>query len=383
MGDKLLKTKLNIYYFIVFGATACYFPFLAVYFEGKGLSYSQIGILFAVNSLVAVISQPIWGIITDKYLNKRLTLLIVLVLSGLFIFNFVFASSFYFVLLSIILFIMVQSPITSVSDTYCYEIVENYKNFQYGKIRLMGSIGYAIIALILGNIIKVYGINSTFISYALFTVIGIAVLYSIKFNTKSTGASINIRDIVSLVKNKRYVLIVAAAMIINVSMGANGNYLAILIQKTGGDVSKLGILWFIVAMSELPAFFLGSKILERFGVLNVFILSTIFYAGRFFIDSISTSYQIVLAVQLLQGITFPLYMMSTLQYVNTITSPKTRTTAMTVFTAISGGIGGFVGNAAGGFILQSMNVFFLFKILSFVAIVALIMGIILRRIDKA
>jgi len=45
-------------------------------------------------------------------------------------------------------------------------------------------------------------------------------------------------------------------------MGSNNSYISLLIQKTGGDVSQLGLLWFILAISELPIFFFGTKLLK-------------------------------------------------------------------------------------------------------------------------
>jgi hypothetical protein len=51
MGEKTLSIKLSAVYLTIFGALACYYPFLAIYFADRGLSYSQIGVAFAINSL--------------------------------------------------------------------------------------------------------------------------------------------------------------------------------------------------------------------------------------------------------------------------------------------------------------------------------------------
>jgi MFS family permease len=74
--------------------------------------------------------------------------------------------------------------------------------------------------------------------------------------------------------------------------------------------------------------------------------------------------------------------MTTLQYVNEIVPSETRTTAITVFTAFSTGVGGFVGNMGGGFILGRSNIFYLFKILSLLCIVSLMIGLVLKGIDR-
>jgi MFS family permease len=339
-----LKIKLNVLYLIVFGSLACFSPFLTPYFLDRGLSYSQMGILFAIYSLVGVLAQPFWGIVTDKYASKKTTLIITMTISGILAFGFIISKGFYSILIAIIGFMFFQSSIISVFDANTYDLIEVHSDIQYGRTRLMGSIGYALTALILGIVIKFTSINIPFLAYSIFIVAGLVMLNNINGKNRRTGSSINISDIVKIVKNKRFILICISALIANAAFGSNGNYVAVLVKETGGDVANIGMLWFIVAMSELPGFFFESRIIKKYGVINIYLIGIALYILRFFINSLCTSYQAVLAAQLLQGITFPLYLTATLQYVISIVPAETRTTALTAFAAITGGIGGFIGN---------------------------------------
>lgn len=378
MNKNNIKLKLNIFYFVVYGSIACYYPFLTVYFNEKGLSYSQIGILFALNSITAVVFQPLWGIITDEYSSKKVTIFFSMIISSLLAFTFIFANRFGTVFLAILFFMIFESPICSISDAYCYEIIDKNKNLQYGRIRLMGSIGYALTALFLGIIIKITNINSSFFGYFIMIAIGIITLNKIKYKGKSNNNGISFNDIFKIIKNKKFILITLSALVANIAMGANGNYLAILIQKTGGNVSNLGMLWFIIAMSELPVFFFGAKIIKKNGVIDIYLLSIVLYIIRFVIDSFCPNYQLVLLTQIMQSVTYPLYLIATLQYIQDIVPASARTTAITAFTAFSGGIGGFIGNLSGGLIIQYFSVFYLFRIMAIICILALIIGIILK-----
>lgn len=382
MEVKNLKLKINAQYLFLFGASASIYPFLTIYFQDRGLSFKQIGVLFALNSLVGVASQPIWGFITDKYLNKRVTLSLMLAVSAVMSFVFVAARGFYPILFTLITFMAFLSPIFSVNDAFCYDIIDKRKDLQYGKIRLMGSIGYAVISLALGWVIKFSSINSAFISYFIFSIFSLLILRNMNFRDHNSQGSLNFGDVVSILKNKRFIIICLSAMIINAALSANGNYISVLIQKTGGDVSNIGMLWFLLAMSELPLFFYGKSVLKRIGVLNAYLLSLSLYFFRYLGDSLAVSYQVVLLIQILQGVTFPFYLMSTLDYVNSIVPERARTTAITVFAAFTGGIGGFIGNIGGGYIIQVKSVFFLFRIMALIAIAALIIGFVLKLMDK-
>lgn len=379
MGEKTLKIKLNAVYFIIFGSLASYYPFLTVYFGEKGLSYTQIGIAYAVNSLVAVISQPVWGYFTDKYSYKKKTIVISALGSAIAIYGFVFAKGFYFVTFSIILFMIFQSPVCSVSDAYCYEIIEQHRNIQYGRIRLYGSVGYAILALFLGELIKNTSINSTFVTYSIATVAGVIILLSIHFKDKQSESRLDFKDIGELFKNKRFAIFIISIVIINIALGVNGSYISILIEKTGGDVSKLGQLWFIVALSELPLLFIGNKLIKRYGELNIYMISLAIYILRYLLDSLAASYNAVILIQIMQSITFTLYLLSSLQYLNHIVPRKMRATGITIFSAIGTGIGGFIGNIGGGVLLEYISIFWLFRLLAVVSLSSLVIAAVLKR----
>ncbi|MCX7884805.1 MAG: MFS transporter [Caloramator sp.] len=382
MGSKVLKLKLKLLYFILYSSAACFYPFLTMYFQQRGIPYYKIGFLFAANSLIGIVAQPIWGIISDKYLGKRKIILINMFSSTFLILFFLITESFIAILFLLIIFMIFQSPILSVMDAYCYDIIEDNTNLQYGKIRLMGSMGYAVAALILGILIRKTSIYITFIAYSIFMIFSICILKSIKFKNKKNGGTINFHDISKLFKDRKFVLIVLAAMFASISMGANGNYIGILIQKTGGDISKLGLVWFVIAMSELPLFFVGNKIMKKTGVLNLYIIAMLFFSIRFFLNSICSSYNNVILIQLMQSITFTLYLLTTIEYININSAPNMKTSAFTAFSALAGGLGGFLGNIGGGFILQFKDIFFLYKILSLCCIVSLIIAFILKNCEK-
>jgi predicted MFS family arabinose efflux permease len=309
-------------------------------------------------------------------------MLITMTLSGLIVFGFVVASSFSSILFTILVFMFFQSSIISVCDANTYDLMDKHKEIQYGRIRLMGSAGYACTSLLMGAIIMFSNINVPFIAYFVYMAIGFIIVNTISVSNRRTSVAINLNSILSIIKNKKFLLISISALLANATFNANGNYIAVLIEKTGGDIANLGMLWFIVAISELPFFFFEAKIIKRFGVLNIYLVGMFIYIIRFLIDSYSTNYIIVLVAQILQGITFPLFLSATLRYVNDIVPSHARTTALTVFSAISGGIGGFLGNIAGGAMLQKISIFQLYRILALVCVLSLIIALGLKSKTK-
>lgn len=382
MKQNNLSINLKALYFTAFGALGCFFPFLTYYFQEKGLSFTQIGVAYAIFSITGVITQPIWGFITDKYLNKRVTIIITMVLSSIVVYNFTVAKSFYYVLFSIILFLIFQSSIIPVTDAYCYEIIEDNQHIQYGRIRLMGSLGYAILALLGGVVIKKLGVNSGFFLYSFVIIIGALQVYKLNFRGNSSKNKVTLNEVTNLLKDKRFLFLMISILISNISFGSNNSYISLLIQETGGDVSMLGLLGFTLAISELPTLFVGKKLLKQYGELNIFNLGVLLFVIRYFLSSICTSYVWVIIIQTMQGITFSLFLIASLQYLNQITPPKIRTSAMTFYTAICG-IGAFIGNIGGGMLLEHISIFTLYKILALICLLCTAVIVILKNIDRS
>jgi len=380
MEHKTLSIKLSVIYIAIYGALACIYPFLIYYFQAKGLSYTEMGITFATISMTGVIVQPIWGFITDKYSNKRRIIIITMLFSALLVYSLILANSFYWIIVSIILLMSSQSPVVPIADAYCYEIIEQYKKLQYGKIRLMGSFGYAVVALLMGYIIKKTGINTSYIIYSILMFLGVLSLFSIDYIGKATRKNVTFDDVVKLIRYKKFILLIVTVILTNISNGSNSSYIPVLIEKTGGDVTQLGMVWFIIAISELPAFYFSAKLIGKYGELNLYILGVALFALRYFLDSLCDDYIPVLVIQMMQGVTYTFYLITSLQYVNKISPAKMRTSAITLHAAAMG-VGGAIGNIGGGLLLEYISIFMLYQILALICVICLYILVLLKRVD--
>jgi MFS transporter, PPP family, 3-phenylpropionic acid transporter len=376
-----LATRLSIFYIAIYFGMGSISPYLILYYQQKGLSFAQIGIASAVFSITGVFAQPLWGFITDKYLNKRTTLIISSMFCSFIIYSFIFSNGFYSAILSVIILAAFQSSIIPIADAYSFEIIEHHQEIQYGRIRLMGNLGYAVGALILGQIIQHYGLNSSYFIFSAVMIIGSIVISKVRFNHKAEREKISLRDGLELFKDKRFSVFIISAIVAFTAIGGSVSYLAILIQKTGGNTSNLGFVWFLIAISTLPVFYFGKKLTKRYGELNIYQLGILFYALRFFLDSVFTSFNIILVVQLLESVSYTFFLMGTLEYLNKITPAKIKATSMTFYTAACG-IGGFIGSIAGGMLLEHVDIFTFYRMLSAVSIICIMIIFLLKKFDK-
>ena len=382
---KLKSIKLNLLtvYFLAYGALACYFPFLAVYFKSRGLTYIQTGIVFSLTSLTSVIAQPLMGYIADKYLSKKQIVLINMAACSVLIYLYIIANGFYSAVLATISLIFFQSSIMSILDAYCYDISDNMPEVSYGQIRLMGSIGFAVFSLILGGLIQYFDINISYLLYSVLFIISALILSGIGYKSSLNIIRPSAADILEVLKNHKFILFVLSVMVLNIALQAHSNYLPMLIEATGGKVANLGFVWFASALSEIPAFFFGAKLLKKYGELNIYITALVLYIIRILLSAYSTSYVMVIAVQFMQSITYPLYLFAAMQYINVIVPDKIRASGITLLSSLGFGLGGLIGNLGGGFVLQYRDPFFLYKSMAVVCCLSLFIVLILKSKEKS
>ncbi|MGE5678175.1 MAG: MFS transporter [Pseudomonadota bacterium] len=381
-NNDALRLRFQLIYFALYGTMACYYPFLPLYLEERNLSYAQMGVVFALNSLVGIIAQPIWGYATDKHLTKRKTLLISSIFCAILAFNFLIARSYAYILASVFLLVIFQSVTSPMCDACSYEAIDSTNAFSFGQVRFLGSVGFAVISLLLGRIIQKTGLSSSFIFYSIFYILTAYLVFGIRTTGKTVINRPSLKDVLNIIRQCRFLLFIFSVLLFNIGLGANSSYISVLVSETGGSTAIIGFVWFVVAMSEIPGFFFGGGLQKRFGELNLYIVAAALYALRFFLCSLEQSYVTVIAIQLFQGISYPLYLLGAMQYVYREVPQNLQASGITILASLGFGLGSFIGNLGGGMLVESYGIYFLYRVLSAACALSLLVGLGLKLTDK-
>ena len=139
------------FYAISYMAYAISNTFFPIYYKQLGYSGSSLGLLLSVGPFVALLSQPFWGIMADRASSKNLILQIICAVSTVSIFLLVADSRFYFLSLSFAMFSFFYYPLFALGDTITLEYLKN-TSWNFGPIRLAGTFGFAVMAIIAGKL---------------------------------------------------------------------------------------------------------------------------------------------------------------------------------------------------------------------------------------
>ena len=117
-------TRPKAVYALYYAALACLVPFMTLYYQQKGLSGTQIGVLAGIIPLITLASSPFWGGVADATRRHRAVLL--LTIAGLWasVLLLYLVSGFPAMLAAVVLYALFVGPIAPLVDLSLIHISE-------------------------------------------------------------------------------------------------------------------------------------------------------------------------------------------------------------------------------------------------------------------
>lgn len=354
------RVSLSCSYFGYFAAVGCFAPYISLYYRALKLSGLQIGVLAAILPLGIAFVAPLWGTLADTFSAHRALLRITLVLAAITALLVSQTTSFLLLALLMIVLALCLAAIPAFLDGYAVTISERERT-SYGQLRVWGSIGFIasvwIVAWQMGESVS----NFFLLAYAcalLFTCIA-----SVGLPPLQPRSAHGMWQGVSAVVRQRSVLLLLVTVYVVVSNAAiMTGYLSIYLSELGGTAQLVGTASAVAAISEVPALLFGRRLLDRFGSRAILVLAVAVYAVRFALYSIPPSASWVLAVQLLHGLSFGLYLMASVTLAHELVGRERAATAQGLLSSASLGFGAITGSLVGGALLDRIGAVGIFRL---------------------
>ncbi len=378
------KHKEYPYYFLllyalIYMGNAIYNTFIPVYLDHLGFSTIAIGILLSIGPFIALIAQPTWGIAGDRASTKNFVLKILLFGSAFSVLIYPLSSSFYYLLITISVFTFFQTSVNPISDAITLEYLEHTR-WNFGTIRMGGTLGYAVMAVIAGIIAR----NNIKNIFLLFAVVSILAFFS-AFRlppVKGHQAGGKRVSVWKLFENHDLLLLMSFCFIIQSTIGFYFSFFPIYYRQLGADSSMLGWAMFISAVSEVPFLIFAGKILEKLGTKITLVASAAAIAVRWLLLSAVSNIYLLLIVNMLHGMAFIVLTYCMATYINREVPKELRATGQTVNGLINFGLARIAGSILGGIlsdIFGIRHVFLYISIIDFMAIIVFVMILFIKK----
>ncbi|PFH91063.1 MFS transporter [Bacillus sp. AFS088145] len=359
------------YYFCLFFAIGSLGPLLSSYFKNVlDLSTSEIGILMSLTPIVAIFSQPLWGMVSDMTLNPKKMLLIAQISTIVIALFYSTITSYGMLLFVVIMLSMTQSALIPLSDSIALNYVQKIGG-NYGAIRLYGSIGFAFAVLVSGRLAEVFGLVIIFFVFAFCILVGLCISIFIPNATTISKREPILKGIPILLSNKRFLLFLICAFLVFGPISANNTYFGLYIQSLGGTLTGVGIAFLISAGSEAPFLQVAKRLINRFGIYNILIATALVSALRWYFYFTNPPISILFLSCLTQGLSVGLFIPAALQFVRDQAPDSLKATAVTIYSGLGLGMGEWFCTFISGFISEAFSIkaiYILFGSLSIVAV---------------
>ena len=117
-------------------------------------------------------------------------------------------------------------------------------------------------------------------------------------------------------------------------------------------VTRPGFLWVLGSFCEIPIIWYSSRIIRRFGVRWLFALGLLGVALRLLGMSIAPSIWWIVPLQVLHALTYGACHCASVTFISRAAPAHMASSAQTIFSAVTIGLGGIVGGGVGGWIAQ-------------------------------
>jgi PPP family 3-phenylpropionic acid transporter len=351
--------------------------YLTIYLQRQGFKPNQVGFINALNSTVAIVAAPLWGMIADRIRSSRKAFL-VCVCFGAFFWALVPVSSRSFIgplglmYLIIPLSSFFKVPANSLMEVFVIQRCD-MSRVSYGHARLWGSVGWTVMCLLLSFILPRTGVGFSFYLYG----VSYIPLFAILWKMNDSGAE-NIKGRVSfrtmgvgrLFRNYYFVSYLFFALFINMPVNISMTFLPYLVDAVGGDTAQYGLVAGYKALLEVPTLLLMRPLRRKFplpvaigGAAVLYIVEALLYtrAGSLF--------QII-AIQTFHGLGGGLMIGAASNYIYTLSPEGLSSTSQTVLGAVNS-IASIIGSMAGGILLMALGVRSFYIMISVMLIFAL------------
>ena len=350
------KTNLKILYFMYCASVAAWQPWLAVYFKKVGISGLQIGIIMGIPPVMVFLVQPLWGMAADRWGRHR-TLLFAMFLASFVILGYIRNGGFWFFLLWTVIVAFATNPIGTLIDSLILDYVKEQQDSSYGRFRMWGAIGWMVASPTVGWIITGRNITLLFpISMAVMLVGWFTgFLRRDKSLRKGVIEQATWKNLSQVLRgNWQLVTFLAVVFFYGVGSAPVWSFYGVYLDDIGASHGLKGFAFGLDALIELPFYFFSNVLVNRFGPRKVLTFAISMFTIRLFLYSFISTPLLAVSVELLHGLSYSLFIVSAVEYVNELVPPSWRATGQSLYAAACFGAGTLAGNTLSGYLYDQM-----------------------------
>ncbi|HCI96193.1 MAG TPA: 3-phenylpropionate MFS transporter [Providencia sp.] len=309
---------LAIDYFTYFFAYSIFLPFWSVWLQGEGIDAEMIGVLLGVGLTARFLGAMF---ITPSVKEPSKLIMALRLLAGLsliFSVGFAFGSHWAWLLFVMIGFNLFFAPMVPLGDSLAGTWQKQF-SFDYGKIRVWGSIAFIIGSSLMGYLAGVWDHQSIMVALII-SCLALLLGSMLKPAIMPTGAAkVEGDDKLSfkqLIADKNIVKFLVCVTLLQGAHAAYYGFASLFWKEAGYSDLVIGNLWSLGVVAEVIVFMLSHRLFRRWSARNLLLLSAFCGVIRWGLMGAFTSLPVLIIIQILHSGTFTVCHLAAMRFIS-------------------------------------------------------------------
>ena len=331
-----------LFFFAYYGYVGIFSPYASLFFEERGLSAAQIGVLMSLLQVMRIFGPNVWGWVAD-HRSQRVAVLRVTSLAAVISFCGMFFGQtfayFFAVMVIVNLFTSAQGPL---SEALMLSAMRGDLT-HYGRLRLWGSVGFIVSVMAAGQLLDWYGVElMPWLALML-----LAMVSAVTFRMREEVPIVHRSDspsVMSVLRKREVWSFFTSTFLMVAAHSSLYVYYSLYLSQIGYSKTVIGLMWSLGVIAEIIFFFYQEPLFKRFGVKNLMFMSLAIGVIRFLMIAFGAqSLVLLLVAQVLHAATFGVHHSSSVATLQRWFSGPLQARGQALFISISYGLGGTLG----------------------------------------
>lgn len=349
-----LHWRLSRFYFFYYFFVGSFVPYWGIYLQSENFSPSSIGILLSLFQISRIVAPNFWGWLAD-HTGHRVKWIKLTSFLGLIGFIGVFwAKGFFWIFLVMSALSLFTSSTLPLAESLTLAHLATTDG-HYSRIRLWGSIGFIVASLFLGYLIDLQGID-ILLWVLLITQAIIFFLSNTIPEAKEIHHKKNDLSIWKIIKTPSVAALLIGCTLMVSAHGVLYNFYSIYLKEHGYSSATIGWLWAVGVICEIFIFMLMPKILRRYSLKTILLMSLFLGVIRFILIGASPDhFYLLLIAQMFHAATFGSFHAASIEVIAYFFKGRNQSRGQAIYNSVAYGIGGTIGGLGGGYLIQYLG----------------------------
>ena len=332
---------------------------------------SAIGLVTGVGACALIAAIAFWGHVGDRVLGRRATLQVCTVVAIAVAIGIGLPLPLAILPPLTIAFACTQGSLLALTDAVVVSTLRN-PGRDYGRIRMMGSISFGSISILVGFVYDRLGYPIASVFYVGFALLLILATFGIEPGADHVeGSATATTELASPSEPAAHQLangrtgrfgsaglafrsqpqlipVLATVALTWSAVVVSSGFFSLRMVALGGQPSDVALSFGVSAICEIPGMILAARLASRIGLRGLFCLGTLGFAAAFLSWSVLTSPMAIVATRTVTGLSFACMTVAMVLTIGQLLPNHLQATGQALLQGTLSGIAALIGNVVGG-----------------------------------